>query len=93
MFIVILDSPSLTIPANCGLPVFPRNGYGQIYLDSNTMEGARVLFICSNDVQHSLEQAHVAVCNPDGKWKPNPGNFCSGMCTDAVHYHREYVII
>ena len=78
-------SHSHYFPANCGLPSFPRDGYGQLYLDNNTMEGTRVLFICSNDVQHSLEQAHVAVCicNPDGKWQPNPGNFCIGR---YVHF-------
>ena len=64
--------------ANCGLPSFPINGYGQVYLDNTTMEGTRVLFLCSNDIQHSIEEAHVAVCNPDGNWQPNPASICLG---------------
>ena len=63
--------------ATCDLPSSPRHGYGQVYIDNNTMEGARVAFICSNNVQHSLKEAHVAVCNPEGKWQPNPASFCS----------------
>ena len=42
------------------------------------MEGTRVLFLCSNDIQHSIEEAHVAVCNPDGNWQPNPASICLG---------------
>ena len=40
---------------------FPIIGDGQIYLDNNIFEGARVLFICSNDAEHTLEGTHVAV--------------------------------
>ena len=76
--------PDQLIPGhleNYSLPLIIVNEDGQVYLNNTTIDGARVQFICSNDVEHSLEQAHAAVCNPDGlNWRPNPANLYSGMC-------------
>ena len=68
------------IIAKSGLPLI-RVNESEVYLDNATIDGERVMFICSNDVQHSFEQAHTAVCNPQGlNWQPNTANVYSGMC-------------
>ena len=84
----------IKFPANCGLPSFPINGYGQVYTDNTTvtMEGSRILLICSNDIiQHSIEEAHVIVCNPDGNWHPNPTNICLGTKTIVLYMHLDTI--
>ena len=44
-----------------------------------------VTFVCQNDDHQPL--LTTAVCNQQGKWEPNPGDFCtvtSGICTACM---------
>ena len=66
---------------NSSLPLILINE-SEVYLDNTTIDGARVVFIYSNDVQYSFEHAPAAVCNPEGlNRQPDPAsNLYSGMC-------------
>ena len=79
--------PGHFILAESGLPLIFVNET-EVYLDNTgtTIDGARVIFICSNNVQYSFEQAHTAVCNPEGlNWQPNLANLYPGMCICVNH--------
>ena len=70
----------LTI-VNCGPPSTPQ--YGYVYPFTSTLEGAELVFSCSNLEQESpLNGTNLtATCSGDGEWSPNPRDAC-------ISYHH-----
>jgi hypothetical protein len=63
--------------ASCGPPSPPPNGF--IFPYSSTVDGAVVNFTCQKSASY-LEEA--AVCNKQGKWDPDPAEFCTSASGD-----------
>ena len=56
--------------ANCGPVVPPVNGYIMNY--TSTLEDANVTIVCDDTWQAFI----MASCNAEGRWDPNPSEFC-----------------
>ena len=61
--------------ANCGPPSPPPSGY--IFPYTSTIDGAIVNFVCQKSAWNLKENLTVTVCNKQGKWDPNPAEFCA----------------
>jgi hypothetical protein len=63
-----------THAVNCGRAIPPANGYINNY--TSTLEGANVIFTCNRSIDDQILTEHVASCNANGSWDPNPFEFC-----------------
>ena len=79
MLIPHLSSGS--VPADCGDPSLPVNGFVMAY--DSTLEGSQIVFQCSPGFVPSQEM--MSVCAADGSWIPDPAELeCRG--TQLCHY-------
>ena len=71
--------------AICGHPPSPKNGYIVPY--TSTVEGARVMTMCTSDSLGLGENiTSVSYCGPQGDWVPNPINICVGAFSSYISY-------
>ena len=72
-----------TFPVNCSDPTPPANGAIDAY--QNTTEGAVIMFICNSGFFVNLAVME-AVCEPDGRWNPDPATaaVCLRKCTHSI---------
>jgi hypothetical protein len=73
----------LYFTASCGPPSPPPNGF--IFPYSSTVDGAVVNFTCQKSASF-LDEA--AVCSKQGKWDPDPAEFCTlYSALGDLYYH------
>ena len=64
-----------SIPADCGDPSLPMNGFVMAY--NSTLEGSQLVFQCSPGFAPS--QQMMSVCMANGSWTPDPATLvCRG---------------
>ena len=61
-------------PANCGPPLFPKNGLAYIIFSNGTIEGSSISFVCLT----SDPKIAITVCHQTGDWEPHPIDICQG---------------
>ena len=77
----------LDYTVSCGPPSPPPNGF--IFPYFSTINGAVVNFTCRQKSASYLEEnITAAVCNKQGKWDPDPAEFCTTASGDYFFPYR-----
>ena len=75
--------PLCSIPADCGDPSPPINGFVMAY--NSILEGSQIVFQCSPGFVPS--QQMMSVCMADGIWTPNPAEL---LCREPGIVMKQY---